>query len=196
MSIFNKIEFEHDLNSIGIKKEWYDLVLSNDTILIYNKYYDEFFDKFKKIGIVANINVTPEDLNKIGGNTRWIILGTAVGYDYNRGAYTYKVIDGFDKKRDIEKNERPLVDKSQLLRNLIRSELKKELESRGIKLDEYVTASDTIEGKFSDIVIGTTDSGKELTIGIRAKGEATPLKYVVITREEAKRISDSLSKFL
>ena len=196
MSSFNKIEFEHDLNSVGVKKEWYDLQMSNSIILIYNQYYEEFFDKFKRVGIVASISVTPEDMNKIGGNIRWIILGIAVGFDYNRQAYTYKVIDGLDKKKDIEKNERPLVDKSELLRNLIRSELKKELESRGIQLNEYISTAAEIDGNDTDIQIGTTEQGQFISIGIREKGDVAPIKYFNLTRNEVKQVIDALQKLI
>ena len=90
---------------------------------------------------------------------------------------------------------RVITDKNEILRTLVQNEIRKVLKSRGIQLNEYVMAVADVEGREADIQIGTTTDGT-IGIGIRTKGESTPLKYVNLTKEEVQKIIGILQRLL
>jgi hypothetical protein len=91
---------------------------------------------------------------------------------------------------------RVITDKKDILRTLVRTEIRTILKNRGIQLNEYISASSEIDGSFADIQVGTAEQGKIIALGIRNKNESAPLKYITLTKEETRRLIDTLQKLL
>ena len=64
------------------------------------------------------------------------------------------------------------------------------------ELNEYVMTAMEIDGKNADIQIGTTNKGNQIAIGTRTKNEIGPLSYIYLTKDEARRIIDTLQKLI
>lgn len=188
MNIVDYNKLEADFKKVGIKSEWYFLKKSDNTICIFKKTVDKFFENFRSIGIVANITIEQDDLNQIGGSVRWILLGIAVGFDYFNKCYTYKVVDGVQKKRD-----KPVIgNTSETLRNLIRSEIKKALKSRGIQLNEYLNQIITSQ---ADIILSRNDDDT-ISFGIKKKDEMGQVKQINLTKEELSKLIETLKTYM
>ena len=83
---------------------------------------------------------------------------------------------------------------SELLKSLIKNEIKNVLSTRRKHLNEYVTITDKVEGETSDVIIGTGDG--KVVIGMKSKDDLNQIQYISFSKEDILQIIIALKKFI
>ena len=90
-------------------------------------------------------------------------------------------------KKDIK-------NKTELLKRFIRNEIKNNLNTQRMRLNEYINVSSEIEGETVDIIIGTAEG--KVGIGIRQKNDLNPIQYAILSKSDALHMISALQKLI
>ena len=90
-------------------------------------------------------------------------------------------------KKDIK-------NKTELLKRLIRNEIKNILNTQRMHLNEYINVTSEIDSETADIIIGTTEG--KVTIGIKSKEDLTSIHYIILSKKDVLQMIAALQKLI